>query len=121
MTDVLAPVQNDISNTILTNKHLLDHDGEILNMLQDYLDMTSSYKIIISRWQMNEFSCHFSSKRFPPALIEQLEAAYIEAKFQQNSLLNLKAAKSSCSKGTDRADKIKLFQPDYVVVGRRKL
>lgn len=76
MRDVLGPIQHECLELIMNKKWLFTTEGELSDFLLEYMLMSSSYKIIFSRWDTGDFSIHFSPRRFPPDLIDNLHREY---------------------------------------------
>lgn len=77
MKEVLGPIQHECLELIMNQKLLFAVDGELSDFLLEYMLMSSSYKIIFSRWDTGDFSIHFSPRRFPPDLIDNLQKEYL--------------------------------------------
>ena len=77
MKDLLGPIQHDCLELIMNKKWMFQSEGELSESLLDYMLMASSYKIIFSRWSTGDHSLHFSSRRFPPDLIDCLQKEYL--------------------------------------------
>ena len=77
MKEVLGPIQHECLELIMNQKLLFAIDGELSEFLLEYMLMSSSYKIIFSRWDTGDYSIHFSPRRFPPDLIDNLQNEYM--------------------------------------------
>jgi hypothetical protein len=80
MKEVMGPIQQECLDIITNNFYLFTSEGELSEFLLEYMLMASSYKIIFSRWDTGNFDVHFSSRRFPPELIDNLQMEYFESK-----------------------------------------
>ena len=113
MNEVLGPIQNECLELIMNKKWLVAADGDMPEFLLEYMLMASSYKIIFSRWDSGDYHVHFSSRRFPPELIDQLHQAFLGAKRQVDDLTHLLARTP-----TVRDTVVAAFRPDYTESGR---
>ena len=77
MKEVLGPIQHECLEMIMNKKWLFAVDGDLSDYLLEYMLMSSSYKIIFSRWDTGDYSIHFSPRRFPPDLIDNLQKEYM--------------------------------------------
>jgi hypothetical protein len=92
MMDVLGPMQLEILDLIADNESLTqpDEEGEIVELLMEYTLFASTYKLIFTRWKQNDFSIHFSDRRFPPDLIDVIHIELLKVKEMQMKLLGIK-------------------------------
>ena len=77
MKEVLGPIQHECLEMIMNKKWLFAIEGDLSDYLLEYMLMSSSYKIIFSRWDTGDYSIHFSPRRFPPDLIDNLQKEYM--------------------------------------------
>lgn len=88
MKEVMGPIQQECLDLIMNKKWLFTSEGELSEFLLEYMLMASSYKIIFSRWDTGNFDVHFSSRRFPPELIDHLQTEYYDAKRKVEDLMS---------------------------------
>lgn len=90
MQNILGPNQIETIDMAISSFSLL-RDGKCLpELLLEYFAMVNNYKIIISRWESNDFSLHFSSRKFPHDLLEYLEQEFVQIKSIKARLLGRK-------------------------------
>ena len=77
MREVLGPIQNECLEMIMNKKWLFRSDDDLSEFLLEYMLMASSYKVLFSRWETGDYSVHFSSRPFPPELIDSLQKEYL--------------------------------------------
>lgn len=77
MKEVLGPIQHECLELIMDKRCLFAADGELSDFLVEYMLMSSGYKIIFSRWDTGDYSIHFSQRRFPPELIDNLQNEFM--------------------------------------------
>ena len=106
MMDVMGPIQHECQELIMNKKWLFTSEGELSEYLLEYMLMVNSYKIIFSRWETGNYDVHFSSRRFPPELIETLQQQYLDAKQRVDEVM-----KSLSKKPTVRDGFFSIFRP----------
>ena len=106
MMDVMGPIQHECQELIMNKKWLFTSEGELSEYLIEYMLMVNSYKIIFSRWETGNYDVHFSSRRFPPELIETLQQQYLDAKQRVDEVM-----KSLYKKPTVREGLFSIFRP----------
>lgn len=76
MKEVLGPIQHECLELIMDKRAMLATNAELSDLLLEYMLMSSCYKIIFSRWDTGDYTIHFSQRRFPPELIDNLQEEY---------------------------------------------
>ena len=99
MMDVMGPIQHECQELIMNKKWLFTSEGELSEYLLEYMLMVNSYKIIFSRWETGNYDVHFSSRRFPPELIETLQQQYLDAKQRVDEVMKSLSKKPTIREG----------------------
>jgi hypothetical protein len=86
MSEVFMPLNLQMEKVITEHADLLDE----LEMPQCFLDLcahVSSYKAVLKKWEMGDFSEHKAVIKFPKEILEYTTKTYQQLKFEQTKLL----------------------------------
>jgi hypothetical protein len=86
MTEVFMPLNLQMEKVVTEHADLLDE----VEMPQSFLDLCahiSSYKAVLKKWEMGDFSEHKAVIKFPKEILEYTTETYQQLKFEQTKLL----------------------------------